>query len=266
MQTLTKAYRMFLHPGSPAAVYRQPRSLAYAVAARVLNSGLRGSARLGLRGAAHCIVCGWTGARFGYAVAITKARLGRNELCLGCGSNPRTRALLEVLARHVDLTAGDLDVVDVGAAPCTRRYFERLPRVRYRVVDRYKEADVYSDVTAIALPDASVDVVLCCHVLEHIEDYAKAIAELYRIVKPGGCGIIAVPQTRGLAVTRRTGQPCLDGYGHVWEMGDDFPQALSRAGFEVRPVEANFVETAPEAGQAKRATLPFHWVSRPSSA
>jgi len=248
---LTKALRLFLHPGSPAAVYRQPRALAYVNAARTLNAGMR---RFAGSGEAHCIICGWSGRSFGFSAAVTHARLGKNEICLGCGSNPRTRVLIELLNEHSELNSRDLVIVDVGGAPCTRRFFARFPRVTHLLVDQYKAADVQSDATDIALEDGSADMVLCCHVIEHLEDSRKAISELFRILKPGGSGWIAVPQTPGLAESRRTGQRCLDGYGHVWEFGDDFADMLTRAGFEVR------VHRPKVSGND--ATLQYHFVTR----
>lgn len=45
----------------------------------------------------------------------------------------------------------------------------------------------------IPLPDASADAVLCTQVLEHIAEHEKAAAELSRVLKPGGVGVITVP-------------------------------------------------------------------------
>ncbi len=42
------------------------------------------------------------------------------------------------------------------------------------------------DLTAIGFPDATFDFISCVSVIEHIPDFRKAVAELYRVLKPGG--------------------------------------------------------------------------------
>ncbi|OGE78109.1 MAG: hypothetical protein A2751_03020 [Candidatus Doudnabacteria bacterium RIFCSPHIGHO2_01_FULL_46_14] len=53
--------------------------------------------------------------------------------------------------------------------------------------------DIVGDIHAIPLPDASVDAVLCNAVLEHVEEPGKAVAEIHRILKPGGKAFFYVP-------------------------------------------------------------------------
>ncbi len=45
----------------------------------------------------------------------------------------------------------------------------------------------------IPLPDASVDLVMCTQVIEHIADHEAAARELVRILRPGGHALITVP-------------------------------------------------------------------------
>lgn len=45
----------------------------------------------------------------------------------------------------------------------------------------------------IPLPDHSADAVLCTQVLEHLAEHERAAAELSRVLRPGGAGIITVP-------------------------------------------------------------------------
>ena len=51
--------------------------------------------------------------------------------------------------------------------------------------------------TLSAIPDGSLDLVLCLSVIEHLADDSSAIAEFHRILKPGGTCIINVPSWLG---------------------------------------------------------------------
>ena len=53
--------------------------------------------------------------------------------------------------------------------------------------------DIVSDITAIPLPDQSVDAIMCTEVLEHIPDALAAIKEFSRLLKPGGYLLITAP-------------------------------------------------------------------------
>ena len=54
------------------------------------------------------------------------------------------------------------------------------------------------DLTECPLPSASVDAAVLLNVLEHIEHDTTALAQLHRILKPGGAVIIEVPAGEGL--------------------------------------------------------------------
>jgi SAM-dependent methyltransferase len=54
------------------------------------------------------------------------------------------------------------------------------------------------DLRKCPLPDACVDGVTCLNVLEHIDDDAAALAEIHRILKPGGLAHVEVPTGPGL--------------------------------------------------------------------
>jgi 2-polyprenyl-3-methyl-5-hydroxy-6-metoxy-1,4-benzoquinol methylase len=53
-------------------------------------------------------------------------------------------------------------------------------------------ADLTISIEDIELPDAAFDVVLCSHVLEHVND-RKALMESFRILKPGGIALLMTP-------------------------------------------------------------------------
>ena len=53
--------------------------------------------------------------------------------------------------------------------------------------------DMLCDIAALPFPDASIDGVVCTYVLEHVADARACLAEIARVLKPGGCVYIAVP-------------------------------------------------------------------------
>jgi SAM-dependent methyltransferase len=66
-----------------------------------------------------------------------------------------------------------------------------MPGVDYRL-----------DISAMPqLQEAAFDAWICLHVLEHVTDDARALRELYRILKPGGFGALLVPISLTLAAT-----------------------------------------------------------------
>lgn len=65
------------------------------------------------------------------------------------------------------------------------------------VLDKDPEsgADVIGDIceTNPELGDAEFDMVVCTHVLEHVADPFAAVAEIRRVLKPGGIAFVVVP-------------------------------------------------------------------------
>jgi SAM-dependent methyltransferase len=53
--------------------------------------------------------------------------------------------------------------------------------------------DVTGDLRSIPLPDAALDVAIVTEVLEHCAQPFEAVAELYRVVKPGGLLFVTSP-------------------------------------------------------------------------
>ena len=102
-------------------------------------------------------------------------------------------------------------------------------------------ADQHFDVQNIPLPSDSIDVIICNHLLEHVENDRLAMQELHRVMKPGGWGIFLVPEDRERETTfeddsivdakertRLFGQ-----YDHRRIYGRDYDARLREAGFEV---------------------------------
>ncbi|MCF7835743.1 MAG: class I SAM-dependent methyltransferase [Candidatus Marinimicrobia bacterium] len=61
------------------------------------------------------------------------------------------------------------------------------------VEPEYKDSVIEADIHELPFEDESFDGFICKSVLEHVEDPVKAVSELYRVLKTGGCGLVYVP-------------------------------------------------------------------------
>ncbi len=88
--------------------------------------------------------------------------------------------------------------------------------------------------------DGSFDCFICSHVLEHVSDDRKALRELYRILKPGGWGILMVPIL--LVLEEIDEEPGLTDEGEKWRRfgQNDHVRMYSRQGFLDRIEAAGF--------------------------
>ncbi|MEO0439654.1 MAG: class I SAM-dependent methyltransferase [Pseudomonadota bacterium] len=107
-------------------------------------------------------------------------------------------------------------------------------------------ADYRLDIHAIDLPDESVDVVICSHILEHVDD-RRALSEIARILSPGGQLIAMVPLIEGWDQTYensdidddRTRELHFGQYDHIRYYGRDFRKRLMDGGFDLREFTAD---------------------------
>jgi SAM-dependent methyltransferase len=131
------------------------------------------------------------------------------------------------------------------------RKLKRTPCVDYRSADLYRNnVDDRVDIADMrGYADASFDVVLCSHVLEHVPDDRRALRELRRILRPDGFAIVMVPLVHGVEETNE--DPAIDTpelrwrhFGsddHVRQYGKrDFAERLAAAGFEVERLGIGF--------------------------
>ena len=94
------------------------------------------------------------------------------------------------------------------------------------------------DLQNIPFEDKTFDVVISEEVMEHIEDYNKALDEVYRVLKPEGIYIFTIPLMEGKKTQSRVGKknyyhgvaPQL--YYVYTDFGDDMIEILDAHGFE----------------------------------
>lgn len=110
---------------------------------------------------------------------------GRRILDLGCGAGRHLHGL-----RHrapVAVIGVDLSLAEVTAA---RAGLESLPPPAHAGSAGFAVADA----TRLPFAATSFDAVLCAEVLEHLPDHRSALAEIARVLRPGGLLALSVPR------------------------------------------------------------------------
>jgi SAM-dependent methyltransferase len=140
------------------------------------------------------------------------AAFGQDEefhLCLRCRANLR----YELLAGYLRSTFPDiakLDVLELDFQSPIRSYLQRARHYRpsfYRADvergSRRGDGVECQDITQLTLPDASLDLIVSSDVLEHVPDFAAAMRESARVLRPNGAHVFTVPP-RGKTLRRAT--------------------------------------------------------------
>ena len=200
-----------------------------------LRRSLRRARTLAMTGrAVQCPCCGSRFRRF-------KDAHGADRACWRCGSLERHRSLALYLDRHPELLWPGMSILHVAPEGVLRDRLAAVEGARYVSGDLTAEFGPEEiDVTDLRFEDASFDLVVCNHVLEHVPDDRRAMREIARVLRPGGAAILLVPDVEA-AVTdedpsitdpeervRRFGQD-----DHVRRYGWDYVDRLRHAGLRV---------------------------------
>lgn len=196
----------------------------------------------------HCPCCGGRFRRFlehGFGSRRPDAR------CPRCWSLERHRLVWVFLQQRTRLLLDRLRVLHMAPEKALRSLLSRQRNLDYVTADLDgRRGMLQMDLARSGQPDASFDVILCSHVLEHIPDDRQAMRELHRMLRPDGWALILTPcrwdrrTDEDPAVvdpeerTRRFGQP-----DHVRFYGADLPDRLRSVGFDVEVVRIAEVMT-----------------------
>jgi SAM-dependent methyltransferase len=167
-----------------------------------------------------------------------------DRMCPRCGSVSRNRRLWAIV--HSDFLAGRPKILEFSPSRCLYRAVKHQGSADYTGADYsgFFLADKRLDITRIDEADESYDLVICFHVLEHVENDMKAMSELYRILKRGGRSLIQTPFKEGdvdedpeivdpLDRMRRFGQ---EDHVRLYSV-EGLSQRLAGNGFEVEVME-----------------------------
>src|SRR5688572_9560290 len=184
-----------------------------------------------------CPVCGT-----GFRKFLPYGRINprENALCPNCLSLERHRLMWLFLKEKTPFFNRSLHVLHIAPEACFIKRFEKIHGSHYITADIESPlAKIKMDIHDIPLKENSFDVVLCNHVLEHVNDDIKAMSEIKRVLKVGGFAIMQVPFFRPLpektfedpSITDPKERERIFGQDdHVRRYGPDYPERIQRAG------------------------------------
>ncbi len=167
----------------------------------------------------------------------------------GCGGG---RHAFGALVRGAHVAAVDLDREGLKLARAGIR------AQRGAATRKLHGGVLQGDVFGLPFPDGSFDRVICAEVMEHVHDYAAAIHELVRVLRPGGTMGLTIPT----AITERVYLRLTPDYfetpgGHIRIFQPrELARAMSRAGLRVSGV--SFAHSLHSAYWALRCMLGLH--------
>lgn len=160
----------------------------------------------------------------------------------------RTREVLEGMERHAPLPVND--ILDLGAAEGRMLHSIKLkyPNARCVGVEYAQELVsfgsqlfpglelVQGQIQAIPFEDESFDVAVATAVIEHVSDPSKAMAEIRRVLRPGGILVLTAPDPFWDRVATMVGHLPDDQHYNVMNLMQLSDLAV-RSGFDVLETE-----------------------------
>lgn len=151
----------------------------------------------------ECPFCRWHFRRFrpagfDYPVLKEKQVVGASyhfdDVCPRCLSNARERLAYLYLQSRTDLFTAPLQLLHIAPEPNIARALSAQANLKYVTADLF-EPNVMTrfDVMNLPFADNTLDALICNHVLEHVSDDRAAMAELHRVLQPGGWALLQVP-------------------------------------------------------------------------
>jgi len=174
-------------------------------------------------------------------------RRRQQALCPGCGGLERHRYLWLYLETAQAVTTRRLSVLHIAPEPGIRQRLQACPSIRYTSIDLHDQsATAAMDASRLTFDDASFDLIVCSHVLEHIQDDHAALREFARVLRPAGHAIILVPIDRHLPQTFEneliiSTEERMKAFGHPYHVricGRDYGDRIADCGFEVTSVSS----------------------------
>jgi SAM-dependent methyltransferase len=179
----------------------------------------------------HCNICNQGLRRF---IQVNEG----DKLCPRCGSLARNRRLYDVLQKGY--LGKNTTVLDFSPSRNLYRVLKKNENIKYLSTDFSGDflSDHHFDITGIDLPDQCIDLIICYHILEHIDKDSLAMTELHRVLKTGGTCLIQTPFKEGDIYENPLIQSSEERLKHFGQ--DDHVRIYSVKGLKSRLSDAGF--------------------------
>jgi len=187
----------------------------------------------------ECPICGHHYRKF---LPYGRINPRQNALCPHCLSLERHRLIWVYLKEKSNFFTDKLDVLHIAPEPCFMKPFEKQHSEKYITADIESPlAKVKMDIHQIPFGENHFDVVLCNHVLEHVQDDIKAMSEIHRVLRPGGFAVMQVPffapvpdvTFEDLSITNpREREKAFGQSDHVRMFGKDYANRIETSGLK----------------------------------
>ncbi|MDA0728378.1 MAG: methyltransferase domain-containing protein [Bacteroidetes bacterium] len=180
----------------------------------------------------------------------------------------RHRAVWAYLKARTSFFEADQRLLHLAPEYCFLRKFRNMSNLDYVTGDLNSPwADHHFDCHDIPFSAESFDVVMANHLLEHVDNDRRVMAEFFRVMKPGGWGIFQVPIDYGSEDTMedRSITDPMERERLYWQQDHvrlyghrDYPDRLKEAGFDVEVIDMKAL--LGEAGYERLALHGERWV------
>jgi SAM-dependent methyltransferase len=172
--------------------------------------------------------------------------------CPVCGCNDRDRHLwLYMKAVGIFDELPKLNVLHIAPEEHLEILIDHMQPKQYIRGDLFPKREKHQKINVEDLPfsDGQFNLIICNHVLEHVSDPHKAIAEFYRCLAPEGILVAQTPYSPAIKYTLEMNAPVSAEFAklffgqddHVRLFGSDIEDYFNAAGFKGSLLESELV-------------------------
>ena len=178
-------------------------------------------------------------------IDIKRVKANVGTVCPVCQCFPRHRIIAYWLTKE-----GGANVLKNGnfvffAPDSSLIKILRNNKISFKSADLFNKADLKVDIQNMDFNDESIGAIMCNHVLEHVEDYRRALKEIYRVLKKNGTLICTFPYLEDMSetyedstkVSKEERIEAFGQYDHCRIFGRDIYEVIKSFGFDVNLIQ-----------------------------